>query len=365
MSRRGRRRWLFRLLVAAIALPGAALLLELGLRAASPPPLFHGWLPAYPHQREERREIALRGVSPVSVRTTNRWGLRGDAPPPDAEWEAWTTVLAVGGSTTQCYYLDDARTWPRLLQERLRRAHGERVWVGNAGFDGHSTRGHLLVMEHVVRALRPDAVLVLVGANDLAVSLSDEHRAQRYDEQNYLSRFRTVQLATLWKQVLFDDAVVVRGAGHGGFQPVPLAPGDAWEPPADPRQALPGLPEYRANLERLVAIAREVGTRLLFLTQPTLFEDTPRWRALEGPAYWLGRQQRRLSGATYRRLLDVYNAELEAVCREQGVPCFDLAARLPRDEEHFYDLLHFTERGAERVAIEVTGPAAELLASPR
>jgi hypothetical protein len=38
------------------------------------------------------------------------------------------------------------------------------------------------------------------------------------------------------------------------------------------------------------------------------------------------------------------------VCRERGLECVDLAAKLPRDTSVFYDDCHFNESGARRVA---------------
>src|SRR4051812_962072 len=59
---------------------------------------------------------APRGIVTPTTLSTNRWGMRGDEPPRD--WEDWNTLFAVGSSTTLCYHLDDAKTWPYLLQQR-------------------------------------------------------------------------------------------------------------------------------------------------------------------------------------------------------------------------------------------------------
>src|ERR671929_63597 len=41
------------------------------------------------------------------------------------------------------------------------------VWVNNAGLDGHSTFGHLLLTRQALVPLHPKAILYLVGLNDM------------------------------------------------------------------------------------------------------------------------------------------------------------------------------------------------------
>src|SRR5258708_5725845 len=79
--------------------------------------------PAYPSRRTitySRDQYGFRGGS-------------GEA--------AQIDVLAIGGSTTNDRYLDDADTWTARLQ-RLLCNRDSRVTIANAGIDGFSTFGH-------------------------------------------------------------------------------------------------------------------------------------------------------------------------------------------------------------------------------
>src|SRR5439155_10586195 len=104
--------------------------------------------------------------------TTNSLGLRGRDPGPMGA--RGLRLLAVGGSTTECLYLDDGATWPALVERNLtRRLGGEPVWVGNAGISGANARDHVVQVKYLLPQYRPvDVVLVLVGVNDLTVRLS-------------------------------------------------------------------------------------------------------------------------------------------------------------------------------------------------
>lgn len=108
----------------------------------------------------------MPGVYNPSTFSTNKDGIRG----PDMGDGAYR-ILCVGGSTTECSYLDDTETWPHLLREELNKEEFP-VWVGNAGKSGLNTWHHLLQAEFLLPQLGVDMVLVLCGINDLTFFLS-------------------------------------------------------------------------------------------------------------------------------------------------------------------------------------------------
>ena len=159
----------FLFITTAISLSMTALCAEGIIRLASPPNVFSPFIPLRPHNVLELH-VKLRGVSEFAHNTTDRWGLRGDEPP--AEWDSQCTIIAIGGSTTQCFYLDNKKTWPYLLQEKLRKVC-PKTWVGNAGFSGNSTRAHIVVVHDVLQQIKPKMAIFLTGINDLWYSLDD------------------------------------------------------------------------------------------------------------------------------------------------------------------------------------------------
>ncbi|HEX4957294.1 MAG TPA: SGNH/GDSL hydrolase family protein, partial [Lacibacter sp.] len=70
----------------------------------------------------------------------NALGFRGPMPPDSIHH--LNSVICIGGSTTECRFLSDDQTWPALLQQQLKDSV-PRLWINNAGIDGHSTFGHL------------------------------------------------------------------------------------------------------------------------------------------------------------------------------------------------------------------------------
>src|SRR5262249_23625744 len=146
---------------------------ELVARAVHPPPsCFCVWEPGLELELHPRPAIMPGVAGPTRVRIDSL-GLRGDEPP---SGEA-VHVLCVGGSTTECLYLDQDETWPALLQARLSAVRP--TWVANAGRSGHSTREHVVHVEELLEcSTHFDVVVLMAGVNDLGKRLS---RDDNYD----------------------------------------------------------------------------------------------------------------------------------------------------------------------------------------
>ena len=347
------RRVLPRVFTLAISLLLSVLLIEGILRVLTPESVFHPNLALYPYRNYALR-VNLLGVSRTGRYTTNKWGMRGDPIP--RNWSELTTVLTIGGSTTQCYYLSDDKTWPARLQQVLRRVD-PKVMVQNAGLDGHSTRGHLLMMKEVVPVVKPKILVMLVGMNDLSYSIDEQHlllgNPNEMTGLGYyvFSHSRIVQLIYKWHQILVNRAPIVEGnpdakpTGHPRkplLHPTPL--------PENIETILPSLREFEANLGEIIRLAGREGVKLVILTQPLLFDDTSEWDRIEWSAYWLQGQKYAISAATLWKMQKIFNDRLLRICRDRRVACFDLAAAIPHEQTYFYDSVHFNEAGSVRVA---------------
>jgi len=96
--------------------------------------------------------------------STNSIGFRGAEPPRD--FDRALTVVAIGGSTTECLFLPNGKSWPEVAGTFLAPAF-DPFWLNNAGLDGHSTFGHLFLLDQIVGPMRPKVAVFLIGINDV------------------------------------------------------------------------------------------------------------------------------------------------------------------------------------------------------
>jgi len=296
------------------------------------------------------------------IHTKNSLGFRGPEPP--ADFQSWLTLVAVGGSTTECFYLSDGRTWPERLAARLQ-PEFRKMWLDNAGLDGHSTFGHLLLTRQALVPLHPKVILYLAGLNDMFTDAPRE--LDRVEQSPWAGIANHSELAaTLLNFYRWNSTRKIKDLGA---MPKPLALRDRPLHPAPPavaerlgKEQDPRLAAFRDRLERLVALDREHGIEPVLITQPSLLGGVdPRTGIDTRPMeveLW-----EKLDGALAWRLLERYNDVTRQVGRERGVLTVDLARSLPKDSTFFYDFFHMTNQGADRVGAILHDALAPWLAA--
>lgn len=305
--------------------------------------------------------VAVPGIFGESRFTVNSIRVRGpELPPrPDAY-----RILCIGGSTTECLYLDDSETWPQLVMDRLNREPGRPVWVGNAGVSGPSTVYHLKFLQESDLVPQTDCVVLLAGVNDLVRYLRTDSKlgddtqldvwaiaAERFERTRPLwRRSRLLDLARQEYQVRSVEPITIED--RAGINMEERRRQCRQTPLCDRLPDLgPGLQRYRQRLRAVVETCRARGVRLVFLTQPILWDKGLSEDALA--LLWIDRFTSQ-AAETYapeklREAMDRYNEVLREVCHELDVECIDLAS-MNGQEPFFYDDAHFTEAGAREVA---------------
>jgi lysophospholipase L1-like esterase len=292
---------------------------------------------------------------------TNSLGFRGPEPPVDRNERI--TIIAIGGSTTECRYLDESRTWPARLSEKLLGDFPE-IWINNAGLDGHSTRGHRVLLDELVGPLKPRWVLYLVGLNDvgLADATSDDRQLLRQGKTGdswirraYLELVDHSAVCALADNLRRHLAARRAGLTHGNVDHVQLqldaAAGaevsDSRRDVLVERHRREYLPGYESRLRDLLLETRRFGIEPVLITQTALYGDA----VDEETGIDLGRVKvGEFDGRTQWLVLETYNDVTRHVGGELGVRVIDLARQLPKTSRYYYDYAHYTNAGAEAVA---------------
>ena len=297
-----------------------------------------------------RNDINPR-LDPEIVNSRNSLGFRGPEKPP--HFQDVLSIITVGGSTTECHFLSDDKTWPYLMGERLR-GPVPGVWVNNAGFDGHSTFGHQVLLEDYLVTIKPKVILFLTGINDV-----ENEGLTFHDKQNVRGAYND------FKHFIFNNSEVlnlcmnlVRGGRAARMnnttnRPLNLREGKGFimDPKALPerkRAQSAFLAGYRQRLAQLIDTCVSHTIRPVFMTQPDLFGNGR--DSLTGVDLETFGVEKELNGKGVWEILELYNGALKQVCAEKHVAVIDLAAQLPKNSLYFYDASHFTNAGAAKVA---------------
>jgi lysophospholipase L1-like esterase len=328
--------------------------------------IFGGWLGGgdplfdFSRPRNVKWSFAVPWRPDGALYSRDAYGLRGlDGEPSDV------FILTMGGSTTDQRYLADEETWQEALQRRLNGSGGS-FDVVNAGIDGQSSVGHIKNFSQWINripGLQARYVLFYLGINDFYISADnryDSDLAKRSlsklaNKSAIVSAFRVAREAL--RGTSADDAVDRRpGHSFGGIDASTyVAERKLASCCADPTvvEAVAALGERVAVLARL---ARDFGAEPIFVTQRSALWYARDGKVFGAPALQYGhpsilKNLGTITGAD-RHDLEAYQAEaIMAACRAADATCIDLFAEIEFDiEQDFYDDLHTTPAGAERIA---------------
>jgi lysophospholipase L1-like esterase len=344
---------------------------EIALRMVAPDHFF-----VWPPNLSVTFAATMPGLSGESHFVINESGVRGRSFSDADRYR----ILAVGGSTTECLYLDDSEAWPHLLESQLNEGafHPSPVWVGNVGKSGHTSTHHVLQVEKLLDQYpHIDLVLVLAGANDMIWVLQNSGYAPLGNTERSLAfavgpggwnetdvDYPFYKRTEIWRALRKAKENVL--ARHDADLVQDTTGAVYLRERSDRQQAaryvdtIPdltaALDAYRDNLNAIADVAGAHGTEVVFATQPSLWmADMPMETST---LLWWGRIGHRgaaapsdyYSTAALAMAMSAFNDVLLDVCGKRSLRCLDLASAVPRSATPFYDDVHFTEAGSRIVA---------------
>lgn len=305
----------------------------------------------------------LPGVKGPIEFSINRWGLRGPEFSPDISAQR---ILCVGGSTTECLYVTDPRSWPWRLETILQQKGIKcPLFVGNAGRSGQIASQHAFLIRNYEASDKFDRIVVMCGINDLGALLHGNRREREasiaqdtlfYKQRPHEAYYRRL---TLWRmgETILDvgnpaasGQIIQDPAGRWidqfrASRREKLAKNGIDHPPT---QLAADLKDYRRDLLSVVEAARLRGSELLLVTQPTMWRanlpkelDDLLWEQTDDAAY---------TTRVLAEMMAKYNDVLIEVAKETNTRYLDLASQLPADTTVFYDDCHFNDSGCDKVA---------------
>lgn len=335
-------RWRHCWLLAAAFL-GAFLVADGLVQSVCPQPDFHRRVAGADYVFQPNSAV-MPGVDGTAHTRFNAWGLRG---PAIEDAGAKRRVLCIGGSTTECLYLDDSEAWPAVAMTRLDAA-GRPTWIAATAGGDLSTGDHLRFISDAEAIGQVDCLVLMPGANDLMRFLlrlgADAHRPPVWYDSNLTSAARQLWNGKLRHGFVWDRT----GQELARMQSDRAIP--AWHAAASLDAELEA---YRGRLRAIALAARSRGVRLVMITQPVLWDDfltelsyrMMRFaRMMPTPREW-----EYLRPGNLRELIDRYNDALVDICREERIEAIDASSAMSGQGQYFYDDYHLSEAGCAKL----------------
>jgi lysophospholipase L1-like esterase len=295
----------------------------------------------------------IKSLDDTIFHSKNSLGFRGEEPPKG--FEKATTIITIGGSTTECYYLSDDKTWQAEINRRFSPTLPN-FWINNAGLDGHSTFGHEVLLRDYVINLKPDYALFLVGINDVATAdfeSFDRLAMQKVNTKSIGGFLKSLANYSETIGLVFNFyryyIAYKQGLLHGNLNLNDLEKVEVSEAKRTEllqKHKTEFSENYRNRLNNLVETCKVNNIKPVLITQPQIIGDTidPITKIDLGKIAYQD-----INGSTGWAILELYNNITREVAKNQKIQLIDLANKLPKSSLYFYDFTHYNNEGAKKV----------------
>jgi lysophospholipase L1-like esterase len=283
------------------------------------------------------------GLDHHVIHTKNSLGFRGEEPN-DA---ATKKIICMGGSTTECFYLSDGKDWPNVLGMKLKQKDPG-TWLNNAGMDGQSSFGHLVMLKQYILKMQPDYIVLMCGLNDIGLQAPGSF--DKYNNSWFKKAYNFLELPSTIVNIVRAGDAKKAGLNHRFFKDISkeeklvLTDSQLLRQLQEQQQFIPG---YQERLTEFAKLCKKNNIRLILVSQAILFSDET---DLLTNVYLGDIKTGNTNGKGKSLMLKMYNKATFDVAEKMHIPFINLSARLPKDTRFFYDGYHFTNDGADMAA---------------
>jgi hypothetical protein len=275
------------------------------------------------------------------------------------------TMAFLGGSTTECVYVDEEVRFPYLAGRLIEEQTHLKVNSYNAGRSGNNTLHCLNVLLNKVVNLKPDVVVLMENINDLAILIYEKtywnHNPSRSPIIEKKPNFKTVgkdleQTFHLVRDLTFPNlSRVIKGIFHADRK----AKGDEFEDVRGQKITIDQdllAREFTLNLQTFINICGARGITPVLMTQASRLTDHPDL-LIKKMMQQLATSQG-ITYAEFKGAFDRLNQTIREVGAKNQVLVIDLAREIAPVKENICDVAHFNDQGSRLVASQI---AAQLI----
>ena len=250
------------------------------------------------------------------------------------------TISFLGGSTTECFWVKDLLRFPYLVGKKIADTYNISVKIINSGTSASTVHNALNILLNKIINYNPDIVIMMHAVNDAGLLMeTGDYRANMvksvkfslfdyFSSKSYLMGFfrhlrAQFLIRNLHRSVYLNGVMNKDNAKTGKI---------------DSDKLDSALIQFRIRLLMFVDIVRDMNAIPILMTQPY-------YGKVE---YALTDKGKRtfLSGINY---IDIFNEQIKKVAKEKKCLLIDLEEELGKNTKYFYDWIHYSDEGSQRV----------------
>lgn len=289
--------------------------------------------------------------------------------PSDIHAKPELTIVFLGGSTTECMYVDEELRFPYYTGKLLEKESGLRVNSYNSGVSGNNSMHSNDILLNKVIPLHPDYVILYHNINDITILLIqggywNDHFNRSLIYKTLLQKDSTKDFSIHSKLKAVKDLICpnLYRAIQSFLGDKKLADRDEWEEFRGKKITINKkfiLSEFRKSLSTFINICRVHEIVPILMTQASRLKKEPDQNITE-----IVFHLKRDFGIEYDQFREIHcdmNETIRRVALDNKVMLVDLEKEIPKEKSHIYDVAHYNNEGSKAVAEIVAGKVFTLL----
>jgi hypothetical protein len=263
------------------------------------------------------------------------------------------SIVFLGGSTTECRFVEELHRFPYLSGKLLEQKLGLRINSYNAGRSGNDSLHSLDILLNKVIPIQPDIVVMMHNINDLSILLHEKSYWSKNSSRSVIFNVNDEIVANFFK-IMRDRYIPNLAAALHNFDKSFRGLRKSKQPPADEFAKTRGQPlvfdppamlaQFNMNLQSFIYLCQARHITPVLMTQSSRFKDHPD-RIIADAVKDVG-----LDYHQFKDLFDSFNDAIRRKAHENQVLLIDLAQALPQEKEYLYDIVHHNDQGSIKTA---------------
>jgi lysophospholipase L1-like esterase len=270
-------------------------------------------------------------------------------------------IVFLGGSTTECMFVDEDHRMPYVAGLILEQETGARINSYNGGMSGNNSLNAIDLLVNKVIPLKPDVVVFMENINDLSTLL---YEGTYWSKQKTRSPLETLKKRDLVGKLLKEIFIPNLNSAYRTMRKaLSRKEEDEFAGARGKKLNLDQAKmrhDFGADLQTIVCTCKAWGIVPVLMTQANRITAHP------DPvvASYINRYGRDtgISYPQFKELYDAFNDTIREVGLKNQVMVIDLAWEVPSDKKYLYDLVHFNDAGSQLAARIIAGRLKGIIA---
>jgi len=268
------------------------------------------------------------------------------------------TIVFLGGSTTECLYVEEEKRFPYLVGRFLEQRN-LKVNSYNGGVAGNDTLHSMNVLINKVFRFHPDIVVIMHNINDLSVLMGQKtywhnistrgviiEETPTFAFTSALRQLKNKLIPNLYiKTRNFVNRMKLLQKEEREFARCASLPTE--------KEKSVMINNFGSNLQSLIYLCRARNITPVLMTMESRLTENPN-NIVKGGAGNLPPMSDEEYEST-RKLFFAFNETIRDVGKKNNILVIDLAKKIPQEPQYIYDVIHFTDYGSESAAKIIAG----------